>query len=66
MCVGALQVYVFDKILMLVAAHTYHGTDASDPSVNLTDIYQHLTNTARMVEDDTFIEEDNVKVRTHQ
>ena len=63
MCVGALKVYVFDKILMLVDAHTYNGTKSDEPAVNLTDIYQHLTNTARMVEDDTFVEEDNVKVR---
>ena len=62
MCVGALKVYVFDKILMLVAAHTYNGTADDDAQVDLTDIFQHLTNTARMVEDNTFVEEDNVKV----
>lgn len=55
LCVGALKVYVFNKILMLIAAHKY---DMSD----LSNIFQHLTNTARSVEDDTFVEEDNVKL----
>ena len=55
LCVGALQVYVFNKVLMLIAAHTY---DMSD----LGNIFQHLTNTARSVEDNTFVEADNVKL----
>lgn len=55
LCVGALKVYVFNKILMLIAAHKY---DMSD----LGNIFQHLTNTARSVEDNTFVEEDNVKL----
>ena len=52
LCVGALKVYVFDQILMLLAAHQY---DADD----LQDEYKHLTNTARSAEDADF------KVRVH-
>jgi hypothetical protein len=55
LCVGALQVYVFDQVLMLLAAHKY-GTGTSD------DIYSHLTNTARAVEDVNFSEKKFVKV----
>ena len=55
LCLGALQVHVFSKILMLIAAHKYNMDD-------LGNIYQHLTNTARSVEDDTFVEEENVKL----
>ena len=55
LCVGALQVYVFDLILMLIAAHGYDLTD-------LDDIYKHLTNTARSAEDTNFDELRFVKV----
>jgi tubulin---tyrosine ligase len=54
LCVGALQVYVFDDILMLLAAHKYEDGDT-------TDIYAHLTNTARAVEDINFSEKLFVK-----
>lgn len=40
LCVGALQVFVFDRILMLLAAHKYDEKD-------IDDVYKHLTNTAR-------------------
>lgn len=47
LCVGALKVYCFDQILMLLAAHPY---DAED----LSDVHKHLTNTARSAEDINF------------
>ena len=49
-CVGALNVYVYDNILMLIGAHEYNVHD-------LDDVYGHLTNTARAVEDVNFEEE---------
>jgi len=49
LCVGSLKVYVFNKILMLLAAHKYKLDD-------LDDIYRHLTNTARSAEDINFDE----------
>lgn len=55
LCVGALQVYVFDRILMLLAAHKYNKDD-------LDDIYCHLTNTARAAETQHFDEENYVKI----
>ena len=51
---GAIEVYVYNQMLILIAAHTYDTQD-------LDDIYKHLTNTARSVEDDSFIESENVK-----
>lgn len=48
-CIGALKVYMFERVLMLLAAHKY------DASVD--DPYSHLTNTARGVEDDSFDED---------
>jgi tubulin--tyrosine ligase len=56
LCVGALKVYVFDRILALLAAHSYDSSDMSD-------IYKHLTNTARSAEDINFEEIKFVKVR---
>ena len=55
LCVGALTVHVFDRILVLLAARGY---DAND----LDDIYRHLTNTARAAETDGFDEERFVKM----
>eukprot|EP00605_Chrysophyceae_sp_TOSAG23-4_P001153 GSChrysophyteH1.ASY1.ANO1.1260.1 assembled CDS len=55
LCVGALKVYVFDQILMLLAAHQYAEGDGDD-------IYRHLSNTARAVEDVNFSERKFVKV----
>lgn len=55
LCVGALKVYVFEKILMLLAAHKYDLYDFDD-------VYKHLTNTARSAEDVNFKEEEFVKV----
>ena len=55
LCVGALRVYTFDQILLLLAAHTY---DLS----NTDDIYSHLTNTARNAELSDFDEEKYIKV----
>lgn len=55
LCVGALKVYVFNQILVLVAAHEY---DLSD----LSDIYRHLTNTARSVENASFDESRGVRL----
>ena len=55
LCVGALRVYVFERILMLLAAHKYDLYDFDD-------VYKHLTNTARSAEDIAFKEEDFVKV----
>lgn len=48
LCVDALKVFVFEKILLLVAAHDYDDYDM--------DIYRHLTNTARSAEDISFEE----------
>ena len=55
LCVGALKVFVFDQILVLLAAHPYEAADTAD-------IYKHLTNTARSAEDINFSEEKFVKV----
>ena len=55
LCVGALKVYVYDNILMLIAAHHYDKD-------NLDDIYSHLTNTARAVEDSLFEETKFIKL----
>ena len=49
LCIGALKVYVFENILMLLAAHKYKLDD-------LDDIYRHLTNTARSAENIDFDE----------
>ena len=49
LAVGALRVFVFDQILMLLAAHRYEDSD-------LDDLYKHLTNTARSAEDVNFKE----------
>jgi tubulin--tyrosine ligase len=57
LCVGALEVFVFDRILMLIAAHKYNLE-------NIEDIHCHLTNTARAVELDDFDEEKFVKLMT--
>ena len=54
LCVDALKVFVFNKILLLVAAHNYDKDDM--------DIYRHLTNTARSAEDIDFVEEKYVKL----
>ncbi len=59
LCVGALQVYVFEEVLMLLAAHRYEfDADGHDWG----DIYKHLTNTARGVEDDSFDEDTHVRL----
>ena len=67
LCIGALKVFVYDKILMLIAAHEYNYDEGAkadaENEASLKDIYQHLTNTARNVEDNTFVEADNVQVR---
>lgn len=55
LCIGALKVYVFGDILMLLAAHRYELED-------LDDVHKHLTNTARSVEDINFSEEKFVKL----
>lgn len=55
LCVGALDVFVFDRILMLLAARKYNLAD-------LDDIHNHLTNTARAVEVADFNEALFVKV----
>lgn len=47
--VGALTVYVYNNILMLIAAHRYDKDD-------LDDMFCHLTNTARACEDSSFDE----------
>lgn len=54
LCVGALQVYVYEDMLLLLAAHKY---DIS----NLDDDYIHLTNTCRGAEDIEF--DENIFVR---
>ena len=55
LCVGALKVYVFNQMLVLIAAHNYDADDTDD-------IYRHLTNTARAVEDMEFEESKFVKL----
>lgn len=55
LCVGALRVFVFNHILLLLAARAYDEAD-------LEDIYRHLTNTARAAETDNFDEEKYVRV----
>lgn len=54
LCVGALRVYVFEKILLLLAAHKYDINDTDN-------IFGHLTNTARSAEDINFDERKFVK-----
>ena len=54
LCVGALRVFVFEKILVLLAAHKYDLDDTDN-------IFGHLTNTARSVEDINFDERKFVK-----
>jgi hypothetical protein len=56
LCVGALKVYVFDRILALLAAHSYY---ISDMSV----IYNKMKKNARSAEDINFEEIKFVKVR---
>ena len=51
---GALRVFVFEKILVLLAAHKYDLDDTDN-------IFGHLTNTARSVEDINFDERKFVK-----
>ena len=48
-CAGALSVYVYNNILMLIAARRYDDDD-------LDDLFCHLTNTARACEDSSFDE----------
>eukprot|EP01041_Mallomonas_annulata_P002181 gene2181-4242_t len=55
LCIGGLKVFVYNNILMLFAAHTY------DP-IDITDVYKHLTNTAKSVEDESFNEENGVQI----
>ena len=55
LCTGALQVFVFDRVLVLIAAHRYDLDD-------IDDIYRHLSNTARSAEDVNFEEERFVKL----
>ena len=55
LCVGSLKVHVFDRILLLLAAHRYSTSD-------LDDIYKHLTNTAVASETEYFDEEQAVKL----
>lgn len=55
LCVGALRVYTFERILILLAAHTYNSAD-------LNDIYCHLTNTTRNAELEDFSEEKYIKL----
>jgi tubulin--tyrosine ligase len=54
LCVGALQVYVHEDMLLLLAAHKYDIND-------LEDDYIHLTNTCRGAEDIEF--DENIFVR---
>ena len=54
LCVGALRVFVFEKILILIAAHKYDLNDTDN-------IFSHLTNTARSAEDVHFDEKKFVK-----
>jgi tubulin---tyrosine ligase len=55
LCVGALRVFVYEKMLILIAAHRYDLNDTDN-------IYGHLTNTARAAEDVHFDEKKFVKV----
>lgn len=55
LCVGALRVFVYEKMLILIAAHRYDLKDTDN-------IYGHLTNTARAAEDIHFDEKKFVKV----
>ena len=55
LCTGALEVFVFNRILVLIAAHRYDLHD-------IDDIYRHLSNTARSAEDVNFQEELFVKL----
>ncbi len=55
LCVDALKVHVFNQMLVLIAAHHYDAEDTDD-------VYRHLTNTARAVEDIEFDEAKFVKV----
>ena len=55
LCIGALRVFVFEKMLILIAAHEYDLTDTDN-------IYGHLTNTARAAESEHFDERKFVKV----
>lgn len=55
LCVGALRVFVFQDMLVLIAARPYRPDD-------LTDLYGHLTNTARAAESDNFDETKFVKL----
>jgi hypothetical protein len=60
-CVGALRVYVYDQILLLLAAHPYSlGESFGDKD----DLHRHLTNTARAAEAEAF--DEAVFVRTLQ
>ena len=52
---GALRVFVYEKMLILIAAHKYDLSDTDN-------IYGHLTNTARAAEDINFDEKKFVKV----
>lgn len=55
LCIGALRVFVFEKMLILIAAHEYDLSDTDN-------IYGHLTNTARAAESEHFDERKFVKV----
>ena len=55
LCTGALEVFVFNRVLILIAAHRYDLHD-------IDDIYRHLSNTARSAEDVNFREELFVKL----
>jgi len=56
LCVGCLQVYVFEEMLTLLAAHKYTMDDISQFAA-----FSHLTNTARSCESIDFNEEQFVK-----
>ncbi len=49
LCVGALRVFVFQDILVLFAAHKYESNAFAN-------MFAHLTNTARGIQDTTFDE----------
>lgn len=55
LCIGALRVFVFEKMLILIAAHEYDLADTEN-------IYGHLTNTARAAESEHFDERKFVKI----
>lgn len=77
LCIGALRVYVFEEMLLLIAAHPYvinhdstalyirltKGCCCRYDERNYTDIYAHLTNTARAAETVNFQEEKYVQVK---